>query len=105
MQARNHILFISLNFYYTLTNSATKTCEDLYGDVLNQNHIETLVEETNTYYGARELEVENVVFVNGDVDPWHTLGRLTNLNEKSPAILIPGKVNYCLLLYFNYYEF
>ena len=45
---------------------------------------------TNIYYGSRSLDVENVVFVNGAVDPWRTMGRLTDLNEKSPAIVIPG---------------
>ena len=49
-----------------------------------------MVQSTNAYYGSKDLDVENVVFVNGAVDPWHTMGRLTDLNDKSPAILIPG---------------
>ena len=50
-----------------------------------------MVEDSNSYYGAKELHVDNVVFVHGSIDPWHAMGRTTNLNENSPAIMIPGK--------------
>ena len=49
-----------------------------------------MVEESNAYYGATDLDVQNVVFVHGSIDPWHAMGRLTDLNENSPAIIIPG---------------
>ena len=51
-----------------------------------------MVQETNDIYGATDLDVQNVVFVHGSIDPWHAMGRLTDLNESSPAIMIPGKV-------------
>ena len=69
-----------------------QTCTDLFGDVFDAQYIEELVEDSNSYYGAKKLEVENVVFVHGSIDPWHAMGRTTDLNEKSPAILIPGKL-------------
>ena len=49
-----------------------------------------MIQDSNSYYGAKQLEVENVVFVQGSIDPWHAMGRNTNLNEQSPAILIKG---------------
>ena len=49
-----------------------------------------MVEGSNSYYGAKQLQVENVVFVHGSIDPWHAMGRITDLNEHSPAIMIPG---------------
>ena len=56
------------------------------------DYVEELVQESNDYYGATDLDVKNVVFVHGSIDPWHAMGRLTDLNENSPAIIIPGKL-------------
>lgn len=74
-------------YYYTIF----QTCTDLFGDAFDAKYIEEMVEDSNSYYGAKELEVDNVVFVHGSIDPWHAMGRTTNLNENSPAIMIPGK--------------
>ena len=51
-----------------------------------------MVEDSNSYYGAKELDVDNVVFVHGSIDPWHAMGRTTDLNEDAPAIMIHGKL-------------
>ena len=48
------------------------------------------VSRANIFYGGRNPDIRNVIFVNGDVDPWHTLSVLEDLNEHAPAILIPG---------------
>ena len=66
-------------------------CQEVFGDIFTQEYIEEMVDGTNDYYGAKNLDVQNVVFVHGSVDPWHSMGRITDLNENSPAILIPGK--------------
>ena len=58
------------------------------------DYVEELVQESNDYYGATDLDVKNVVFVHGSIDPWHAMGRLTDLNENSPAIIIPGKLRH-----------
>ena len=63
----------------------------MFGDIFTPDYVETMVQESNAYYGATHLDVENVVFVHGSIDPWHAMGRLTNLNENSPAIVINGK--------------
>ena len=49
-----------------------------------------MIEDSNSYYGAKELDVDNVVFVHGSIDPWHAMGRTTDLNEDAPAIMIEG---------------
>ena len=46
------------------------------------------MENSNSYYGAKELDVEKVVFVHGSIDPWHAMGRTTDLNKDAPAIMI-----------------
>jgi len=35
--------------------------------------------------------VQNVIFTNGDMDPWHLLSVLKDLNDFSPAIVIKGR--------------
>ena len=50
-----------------------------------------MVQGSNDYYGATNLDVMNVVFVHGSIDPWHAVGRITDLNVNSPAIMIPGE--------------
>ena len=67
-------------------------CSDLFGDIFNPAYIAKMVQGTNEYYGDKNLEVQNVVFSQGSCDPWHTMGRITDLNEKSPAIFIQGKL-------------
>ena len=66
-------------------------CQALFGDIFTQEYIEDMVDGSNDYYGATNLDVQNVVFVHGSIDPWHSMGRLTDLNENSPAIIIPGQ--------------
>ena len=65
-------------------------CQELFGDIFTLEYIEEMAQGSNDYYGAKDLDVNNVVFVHGSIDPWHAMGRITDLNENSPAILIPG---------------
>ena len=55
-----------------------------------EKYIDEMVDGSNDYYGATDLDVQNVVFVHGSIDPWSAMGRQTDLNENSPAIFIPG---------------
>ena len=66
-------------------------CNDFFGNLFTLDYIEELVQGSNDFYGGINLNVQNVVFVHGSIDPWHAMGRLTDLNENSPAIVIPGE--------------
>lgn len=57
------------------------------------NLLESAVARTNILYGALNLQVTNVVFVHGSIDPWHVLGITQSSNLQAPAIYIKGKVN------------
>lgn len=41
-------------------------------------------------YGGQLPDLTNVIFTNGDIDPWHSLSVLKDLNAFSPAIVIKG---------------
>ena len=82
-------------------------CTDVFGASFKEKYIEEIVENSNSYYGAKELDVENVVFVHGSIDPWHAMGRTTDLNEDSPAIMIEGltkKNSIYIYIYIYYYQ-
>jgi serine protease 16 len=54
--------------------------------------LENGIKRTNIMFGGFTPDVRNIIFVNGDVDPWHVLSVLHDINEFSPAILIHGRV-------------
>lgn len=56
----------------------------------NEHLLNSSVERTNTLYGALNLEVTNVVYVHGSIDPWHILGITKSDNPEAPAIYING---------------
>jgi len=75
-----------------------KMCNDIFGPKFSISLLEEGVQATNTEYGGLEPSVTNVVFVHGSVDPWHALGRTTDLSKSSPAIFIPGTAH-CANMY------
>merc|ERR1719348_1054301 len=73
-------------------------CSDVFGAKFNKQLLERGIQSTLTEYGGRNISVSNVVFVQGSLDPWHTLGITKDLSKDSPAILIPG-TSHCSNLY------
>ncbi len=54
---------------------------------------------TNDFYGAKNPDVDHVVFVHGSVDPWHQVGIYeSDLNADAPAIYIEGS-SHCADMY------
>lgn len=81
-------------FGKSLTIEATSKmlCSLLYG--IDDDSVRKSVERTNKFYGALHPNVTKVVFVNGELDPWHRLGILEDISEEAPAIFIP-KASHC----------
>ncbi|KAM0732821.1 putative serine protease F56F10.1 [Formica fusca] len=65
-------------------------CIDIFGPRYDIDLLKSGVTRTNILYGALNLQVTNVVFVHGSVDPWHVLGITTSSNPQAPAIYING---------------
>ncbi|KYM93462.1 Putative serine protease K12H4.7 [Cyphomyrmex costatus] len=76
-----------LNYYINL-------CTDFYNKKILNSH----VRRTNIMYGGQLPDLQNVIFVNGDSDPWHPLSVLQDLNAFSPAIVISGS-SHCRDIY------
>ncbi|XP_026278173.1 putative serine protease K12H4.7 [Frankliniella occidentalis] len=75
-------------------------CKDAFGENYNDAMVKKGVERTNTVFGSWNPDVENVMFVNGKIDPWHALSVLEDVNDKSPAVLI-SSTSHCYDMYAN----
>ncbi|XP_046968995.1 putative serine protease K12H4.7 [Vanessa cardui] len=78
----------------------TKMCTALFGSEFDKKRVDAGVEKTNEMYGGLKPNVTNVVFSNGDIDPWSTLGVLEDLSYKAPAVVIP-RASHCRDLFSN----
>ena len=50
---------------------STQQCEDIYG--VSAAATAQHVADTNAFYGGLDYNTTRVIFVNGDIDPWHAL--------------------------------
>ncbi|CAG9821606.1 unnamed protein product [Phaedon cochleariae] len=69
---------------------SVQQCVDIFGPEFDMKFQQKAVDDTNVAYGALDIEVTNVLFVHGSVDPWHALGITKTLNNYAPAIFIEG---------------
>ena len=54
-------------------------------------NVEGNVNQTNALYGGNKPHgTTKIVFVNGSIDPWHSLSVTTDLSKSTRAILIQG---------------
>ncbi|KAH0631521.1 hypothetical protein JD844_005874, partial [Phrynosoma platyrhinos] len=63
-------------------------CKDVFG--ISDRSAQEAVSFTNEYYGADHPKATRVLFVNGDIDPWHALSILEDQSPSERAILING---------------
>jgi hypothetical protein len=70
-----------------------KQCKDIFGDNFTPELLDDSVKNTNINYGGYDYEGSRVMFVNGEIDPWHALGFTKPPNSFTNAIFIKGKFN------------
>ncbi|XP_045442760.1 thymus-specific serine protease [Pipistrellus kuhlii] len=73
--------------------SQLELCEQVFG--LSTSSIVQAVAQTNSYYGGQTPVATQVLFVNGDSDPWHVLSVTQALGPSVSALLIPN-ASHCL---------
>jgi thymus-specific serine protease len=109
MRQWNHQTCTEYGYYQTTSSKSifgtlfpldyyTNMCIDLYGDYYNKKLLDSRVRRTNIMYGGQSPDLRNVIFTNGDIDPWHPLSVIKELNASSPAILIKG-ASHCRDMY------
>jgi len=65
----------------------TDLCRDVYG----LEFVPSRIDDTNTYYGGHSIPANgptNILFVNGEIDPWHSLGITWDISPTLLHILI-----------------
>lgn len=65
-------------------------CRDVFDGRFGANATRAAIDRTNVIFGGWNLDVSNVYFTNGLLDPWRAMGIQEDLNESSPADVIPG---------------
>ena len=63
--------------------------------------MQELRNDTNIYYGQKEIEVDNVVFLTGSEDGWTPFAITKDINDNSPAYTIKSKLLFQPLLKFS----
>nr|XP_003222903.1 PREDICTED: thymus-specific serine protease [Anolis carolinensis] len=63
-------------------------CKQVFN--ISDRSAQEAVSFTNEYYGANHPKASRVLFVNGDIDPWHVLSVLKDLSPSELAIVITG---------------
>lgn len=66
-------------------------CQEIFEDAFDINFLKESVYNTNINYGGYNYEASRVVFVNGEVDPWHALGFTGKPpNDQTETVFIHG---------------
>ncbi|XP_038207605.1 putative serine protease K12H4.7 [Zerene cesonia] len=71
-------------------------CKQLFG--FDESRVDDGVKNSNEMYGGLTLNVTQVVFVNGDMDPWSTISVIEDRSYRAPAVVIPRETH-CSDLY------
>jgi len=69
---------VPLSFY-------TNICQDVFGF-----NFLPRINDTNYVYGGKHPGSTNIIFINGSLDPWHSLGITKTLSDSLQAIYIQG---------------
>uniref|UniRef100_A0A182JL22 Uncharacterized protein n=1 Tax=Anopheles atroparvus TaxID=41427 RepID=A0A182JL22_ANOAO len=75
-----------------------RQCADIYGARFGAESLARAVYRTNTNYGALNPATTNVLYVHGNIDPWHRLGLTESNDIHTPTILIDGTAH-CANMY------
>ncbi|XP_072936930.1 putative serine protease K12H4.7 [Epargyreus clarus] len=77
-----------------------KLCMSLFGEGFNKDKVNNGVNTINSMYGGKSPNVTQVVFVNGELDPWSALSVLEDISNDAPAVYIP-RSSHCRDLFSN----
>ncbi|VDL73481.1 unnamed protein product [Nippostrongylus brasiliensis] len=73
------------------TSGLRNPCTNIYGADYNSASVASAVANVNAYYGGRDnMNSSYILLPNGDIDPWHALGKLLSNNKKIIPVVING---------------
>jgi serine protease 16 len=65
----------------------TNLCRDVFG--FASYEVNKRIQFSNDYYGGNYTQGSRILFVNGEIDPWHALSVQKDLQDDQTSILIP----------------
>ena len=71
-------------------DSNTQQCQDAFGPAVSRGLNIRTTRFTNAYMGGQAIASSRIVFVNGDVDPWHALSLYNSTSPAQPSVFIAG---------------
>uniref|UniRef100_A0A8C4R2Z6 Thymus-specific serine protease n=1 Tax=Eptatretus burgeri TaxID=7764 RepID=A0A8C4R2Z6_EPTBU len=60
---------------------------------LNKEQLKAGIKEINMEFGGKNPSASRIIFVNGDVDPWHVLSVTHEISPWLPSIMIPASAH------------
>ena len=73
-------------------DSNTQQCQDAFGGGVSRALNERTTRFTNAYMGGSGIASSRIIFVNGNVDPWHALSLFNSSSAAQPSVFINGSV-------------
>lgn len=74
-----------------------ETCIDAFGPEFTQSAVAASVANTNTHYNAKSPDSTNVIWINGDIDPWHALSVTTPMSGE--IVFVAEGTAHCAAMY------
>ena len=71
-------------------DSNTQQCQDAFGPEVSRFLNARTTRFTNAYLGGQSIASSRIVFVNGNVDPWHALSLYNSTQPEQPSVFING---------------
>lgn len=73
---------------FNATHRPDAFCETVFG--ITPAQTEAAIAATNRHYGGVQPNGTRVLWVNGEVDPWHSLSVLSSPGAGQPALMVAG---------------
>ncbi|KAK5970304.1 Serine carboxypeptidase S28 [Trichostrongylus colubriformis] len=65
-------------------------CTNIFGSDYNSASVASAVAHVNDYYGGRNMDSSYIILPNGNIDPWHALGKLNSSTSTILPVVIDG---------------
>lgn len=79
-------------------------CKDAFDPQFNVLSLKTAIEKNNKIYGGLDINVYNVIFVYGLLDPWHKVGVYEKKHKNYTTTIIPSKFSKRNLSYYVLFQ-
>ena len=70
-------------------------CQSEFGPKYTRDYITKQIEKTNSNFGGKDLNVSNVVFIHGSIDPWSPYGRTEPMSNEGVEVIVIKGASHC----------